>query len=80
MIGYNSYVSVQETANNQALLEYYTSKAKRKKYNGGSGYSWWLASPDTNNASLFYHVASTGTVAASSASCVYGCAPAFCVQ
>jgi hypothetical protein len=83
--------SYDETATNQARLEYYSgsndtdptvshieSNGKRIKH--GAGTSYWEASPSAAGASSFCNVDDFGYTYNYSASALGGCAPAFCVR
>jgi hypothetical protein len=79
-------IADEETAENQARLEYYDSEAKLIKWVsvlGGSynyiAYYWNGGSVFPGSSSWFYTV-HAGTVAVSTAEGPGGCAPAFCVR
>jgi hypothetical protein len=77
-----AYAAVEETAANQARLEYYDTETKRvKKYMPSTGMSpWhWLATPYYGSAS-FSLVFTDGTATVYAAASAGGCAPAFCVK
>jgi hypothetical protein len=82
-------VKEDETKENQARLEYYTSNAKRKKYSKSKtgypkittskGRDYWLASPYTGDLSLFCFIGDDGGNYDSVGDVAAGCAPAFCI-
>jgi hypothetical protein len=71
-----------ETGNNQAGLEYYTSansNSSRAKTYGGSSMWYWEASAHSDSSTYFCYVLSSGNPGNTHANSVGGCAPAFCV-
>jgi hypothetical protein len=87
MFGTQSYSSTQETAQNQARLEYYRAtdtadnNRYRVKYTGtGTVSDYWEGSPYSGNSTHFCTVSSSGSAYANSASAALGIAPAFCVK
>jgi hypothetical protein len=88
--GSGSSVSADETAGNQARLEYYNSDLKRRKYSKSSpgypaitssgGYNYWLASPYNGSAMRFCNITTSGYNSYTLATSSYGCAPAFCIN
>jgi hypothetical protein len=86
-----SYVSVSadETAGNQARLEYYDDNLKRRKYSKSSagypaittssGVDYWLASPYNGSAVRFCRIGGSGSYGSNLATGQLGCAPAFCI-
>jgi hypothetical protein len=77
--GSNSYDD--ETAANQARLEYYTTNTLRAKYNASNtGGSYWLSSQyDKVSASYICHVTASGE-SSGGTDVSSGCAPAFCIK
>jgi hypothetical protein len=75
-------VEDDETGDNQAGLEYYTSansnNSRKKKYGEGSMW-YWDASAYSDSAAYFCFVYNNGFTGYNIASSVGGCAPAFCV-
>jgi hypothetical protein len=81
MFGENTYsIAGDETAANQARLEYYTGDESRIKLAGGSLSWYWEASANADSASSFCVVGNNGDPHSNSASGAGGCAPAFCVR
>ena len=81
MFGRNNYsVAADETADNQAWLEYYDSNAKRIKHLENKLATYCAASPNTSGSTFFRGVSSSGAAYGLTATNVYGCAPAFCVR
>jgi hypothetical protein len=82
-------VTADETAANQARLEYYTTNESRLKFFAGGSADithihaddwWWEASPYAADAYSFCRVDYAGYSYYISASKEGGCAPAFCVR
>jgi hypothetical protein len=70
-------IATDETAQNQARLEYYVSDSSRRKAPPAGGY--WIASADSGSAVYFCYVADSRT-AVFYAEAEGGVAPAFCVR
>jgi hypothetical protein len=68
-----------ETAGNQARLEYYLNMESRRKANREGGMHYWTASPG-RNGTLFCIVNDCGMRMAADANMELGCAPAFCIR
>jgi hypothetical protein len=77
--GNTKSVPADETAANQARLEYYASDEARRKYLADRYEKYWGASPATGDG-MFCAVEYTGSAIGHSASGAVGCAPAFCVH
>jgi hypothetical protein len=72
--------AADETAANQARLEYYANTKRREKFRAGDGWThYWTASPGKNET-LFCIVNDCGKRMAADANMELGCVPAFCVR
>jgi hypothetical protein len=68
-----------ETAANQARLEYYITMESREKFNTDGWMHYWAASP-ARNETLFCIVNDCGMRMSADANMELGCVPAFCVR
>jgi hypothetical protein len=79
--GNTNSASADETAANQARLEYYDSQPARVKTNPDPGWRfYWEASPNSGLTPGFCRVFDSGAPGVTFVNRVYGCAPAFCVR